>query len=670
MEFWAHWLWLIPFPPLAAAGALALTSRRRRRRAAVLAVGAMGASAALAFGAFASAAAHWGERAAVGFPWLQFGSRAFYLGWVLDPLSAAMTLMVAVVGLAIFIYSLGYMAEDENFVRFFCFLSLFAAAMLGLVIANSLLLLFICWELVGLTSYLLIGFWYQRPAAAAAAKKAFITTRVGDLGFLLGLVWLANESGSLLFYNGGRGCLEPQTVALLGARGAGIGGLSAAAAIGLLLFCGAVGKSGQLPLHVWLPDAMEGPTPVSALIHAATMVAAGVFLMARVYPLFGSEGASLVPHAMVWVGALTALCGALIAVAQTDIKRILAYSTISQLGYMFLGLGAGGVAVGMFHLTTHAFFKALLFLGAGSVIHACHGEQDIRRMGGVGRFAKVTFAAYAVGAMALAGVPVLFAGFWSKDAILHAAHHWRPSSLPFWLGVSGAVLTAFYMTRQLAYVFFGTYRGEGEPHESPPVMTRPLVFLALMAVFLGFVGTPALDAFGGFLSGERPRFELGALWEGGALQTMGLSTLAVALGFGLGWLLYGGARAAALGAMDPLERLWPGGYRALQNRLYVDEFYGVTVIWAQEAFSKLCAWMDEWIWGGLVAAWSAAAVAFAWLSRLIEEYAINAGFDAGCGGLRRGGRRAASFQDGKLQHYLRGIGVGFAVLALFLLWGR
>jgi NADH-quinone oxidoreductase subunit L len=298
---------------------------------------------------------------------------------------------------------------------------LFAAAMLGIVIANSLLLLFISWELVGLASYLLIGFWYQKPSASAAAKKAFITTRVGDIGFLLGMLWLYSQSGTLLFYDNGNGCLEQTALTKLVTQ-VTAGGMVVSTAVALLIFCGAVGKSGQVPLHVWLPDAMEGPTPVSALIHAATMVAAGVFLVARVYPLMDADptnAAGLSPALTVvtWVGAITAVFAALIAVAQNDIKRILAYSTVSQLGYMMMGLGAGGVAVGMFHLLTHAFFKALLFLGSGSVIHGCHEEQDIRRMGALRHAMPITFLTYAIGMMALCGVPLFFSGFWSKDEI-------------------------------------------------------------------------------------------------------------------------------------------------------------------------------------------------------------------------------------------------------------
>src|SRR5437870_4443385 len=369
--------------------------------------------------AFANALRHSGHgevsRQVFNFPWFQFGDSWLELGWVLDPLTAVMLVMVSFVGLLIFIYSTGYMAHDENFTRFFCFLSLFAAAMLGLVIANSLLFLFICWELVGLTSYLLIGFWYHKPSAAAAAKKAFITTRIGDLALLLGMVWLYSQTGTLLFYDdGGKGCLEDSALVKLIAQTTSVG-MAVSTGISLLIFCGAIGKSGQVPLHVWLPDAMEGPTPVSALIHAATMVAAGVFLVARVYPLMAGNPSGAVTQSsalqvVTWVGAITAVFAATIAVAQTDIKRILAYSTVSQLGFMMLGMGVGGIAVGMFHLNTHAFFKALLFMGAGSVIHGCFNEQNVRCMGGVRNFMPVTFASYAIGMMALSAVPIFFAG--------------------------------------------------------------------------------------------------------------------------------------------------------------------------------------------------------------------------------------------------------------------
>ena len=628
---------------------------------------------------------------------MQFGDHWVQMGWLLDPLASVMLVMVTFVGLLIFIYSLGYMAHDDNFTRFFCFLSLFAGAMLGVVIANSLLLLFMCWEVVGLTSYLLIGFWFQRPAAAAAAKKAFITTRVGDLGLLLGMVWLYADTGTLLFYNQGAGCLEHTAVSALVAHVAVLG-ITVSTGIALLIFLGAVGKSGQVPLHVWLPDAMEGPTPVSALIHAATMVAAGVYLVARVYPLMAASPGAL--KTVAWVGAITALFAACIAVAQNDIKRILAYSTVSQLGYMMLGLGVGGVAVGMFHLITHAFFKALLFLGAGSVIHGCTEDQDIRNMGGLRRFLPVTFAAYACGMLALCGFP-LFAGFWSKDAILHAAHGWGVSMGPFYLGAIGALLTAFYMTRQMYYVFLGQRRlakasvspaavaaheipaeqiepvvsartGEvciiEHPHESPAVMTVPLAILAVFAVFLGFVGTPAWPWFQAFLGGKSAAFNWHGFDEPGLMTLMLVSSGIVILGLLLGWWFYG--RKPILHATDPdaLERLAPGPFHALADRLYVDEFYDVTVIALTRFLAAFSAWLDKWIFGGVVQLVAGVVRSLGWLDAGADRFVINGGFDEGCRELSRGGRLLSHFQNGRVQTYLRVIAGALVVLTVLLLW--
>jgi len=627
-------------------------------------------------------------------PWLQMGSQSLDLGWVLDPLTAVMLVMVSFVGLLIFIYSIGYMAHDPNYTRFFGFLALFAAAMLGVVIANSLLFLFICWELVGLASYLLIGFWFEKPSAAAAAKKAFITTRIGDMGLFLGMLWLYSSSGTLLFYDHGQGCLEVGALAKLAGQTTLVG-MAVSTGVSLLIFCGAIGKSGQVPLHVWLPDAMEGPTPVSALIHAATMVAAGVFLVARVYPLMAAggpaPGVSTALTVVAWVGVITAVFAACIAVAQTDIKRILAYSTVSQLGFMMLGLGVGGVAVGMFHLITHAFFKALLFMGAGSVIHGVHEEQDIRRMGGLRRFMPVTFLTYAVGMMALAGVPVFFAGFWSKDGILHAAHGWQVSPWPFWGGLFGALLTAFYMTRQVAYVFFGEYRGatrrassatapavsdghhephDGTPHESPAVMTGPLAILAFFAIGLGFIGTPAWPWFQSLLS-WRPvdHLELGRLFEEGGAETMALSILVVAVGIGAGWWLYGRRPASSATELDVLERHQPAVFRVLREKFYVDEFYEATFIRLNDRWAWFCVTLDNWVWGGLVLVISYLVLGVSWLDRLFDEYVVNGGFDQGCRGIMRGGTSSSKLQDGNTQTYLRTIGVALTALLLLLTWG-
>ncbi|MGO8838686.1 MAG: NADH-quinone oxidoreductase subunit L [Limisphaerales bacterium] len=702
MTWIAQNLWLIPVLPLVASGVIAVNKQPQRKLAVMLAIGSMVLAFLLSLCAFGTALLHHGDngvfREMAGFNWLQFGGQWLHLDWVLDPLTAIMLVMVSFVSLLIFIFSVGYMAHDENFMRFFCFMSLFAAAMLGVVIANNLLLFFICWELVGLTSYLLIGFWYHKPSAAAAAKKAFITTRIGDLGLLLGMVWLYAETGTLNFYAGGHGCLESSALTAMVTHMTAAG-MAVSTAIGLLIFLGAVGKSGQVPLHVWLPDAMEGPTPVSALIHAATMVAAGVFLVARVYPLMAA-GALPVEHGapvttaltvVTWIGALTAIFAASIAVAQTDIKRILAYSTVSQLGYMMLGLGVGGVAVGMFHLITHAFFKALLFLGSGSVIHGCHEEQDVRKMGGLKKFMPVTFATYGIGMLALAGFPLFFSGFWSKDEILHSAHGWPVSHIPFFLGCAGALLTAFYMTRQVALVFFGSYRGGAcgsadhahshmpnppshdggyEPHESPAVMTVPLVILAGFAVLLGFVGTPAWPWFDGFLKGEPVEFNFNRLTEGGTLGLMLASAVIVFTGLGLGWWLYGKRLRKTVEEPDVLQVAQPAVFRLLENKYFVDEIYDATVVRFNAWAARFCDFLDHWIWGGVVLLVTWVTLGLSRLYRFTDEFVVDLGFDTGCETLREGGGEMSRWHTGRVQTYLRVIGVALVVLVLFLIWGR
>ena len=686
-------LWLVPALPTVAAGIGALARRRNRVLAASLAIGSMSVCFLLSVVAFAHVLSlsnrGLATRQVVDFRWFQFGNQWLRLGWMLDPLTAVMLVMVTLVGLLIFIYSVGYMEHDDNFTRFFCFLALFAGAMLGVVIANSLLLLFMCWELVGLTSYLLIGFWYHKPEAAAAAKKAFIVTRIGDLGFFLGMAWLYAQTGTLLFYDGGSGCLEHSALAAMVAH-VTIVGMAASTGIALLIFCGAAGKSGQVPLHVWLPDAMEGPTPVSALIHAATMVAAGVFLIARVYPLMSAHagpGLQLTPTTalivVTWVGSITAVFAALIAVAQYDIKRILAYSTISQLGYMMMGLGVGGVAVGMFHLITHAFFKSLLFLGAGSVIHGCNGEQDIRKMGGLRKFMPITFLTYAVGMLALCGFPLFFSGFWSKDAILHAASMWSVSRTPYYLGAFGALLTAFYMTRQVYYVFAGASRLDASTaasahapshataalHESPAIMTIPLTVLAAFAMFLGLVGTPAWPWFQSFLQDRGVALHLAAFSEPGLLPVMLSSSLIVLLGLALGWWFYGRKPIADADAPDAFGRLQPNMFSVLGHAFYVDAIYAATLLRLNAACSHICAWLDRWVWNGAVQTVSYAVLAFAWLDNLFDTAVVNAGFDEGCETVSRSGQVLALLQGGRVQSYLRMIGVALVALAVFLLWG-
>ena len=655
-------LWLIPAVPFAASLIILSLSNLRRRSAAALAVAGQVAALALSIVAFLPTLQTNGFRGVQNFTWFTFGDNALRLGFVLDPLAAAMLLMITLVGLCIFIFSIGYMAEDKNFVRFFAYLSFFSGAMLGVVIANSLLLLFIFWELVGLASYLLIGFWIERSSAAAAAKKAFIATRIGDMGFFLGMLWLYNSSGTLLFYDDGKGCLESAGLAMLGAS---------ATFIALLIFFGAVGKSGQFPLHVWLPDAMEGPTPVSALIHAATMVAAGVFLVARVYPLFSLGAINGVTSSLtvvVWIGVTTALMAALIAIAQADIKRILAYSTVSQLGLMMVSLGVGGVAAGIMHLLAHGFFKALLFLGSGSLIHGCHGEQDIRKMGGMRRFMPVTFVTYAVGMMALSGVPFFFSGGWTKEEILHATAHWPKSSVPYYLMLAGVVLTAIYMTRQVIYVFFGNSRTATEhAHESPRVMTMPLIVLALGAILLSVVLTPAWPWLHEYLTGEAVHFEIGRLIQ----PMLFVSLVLVSAGIGVGLWMYrkagmqDGNRPAEI---DPLEYAQPALFRFLENKMWIDELYAHTVIAFSWMAARLSDWLDRYFWDGLVRAIGAIGQVFATFTTRVDEQGINAGVDETTVGARGLGRLMSAAHSGQIQIYLGVVAIGMLALLLLYAW--
>lgn len=648
------YLWLVPAVPLAASLLILSLANSRRTGAAALAIIGQIVTLALAVAAFLPTLQEPGWRAFRNFTWFTFGDQAVRIGWVLDPLTAAMLAMITLVGLCIFVFSKGYMADDKDFCRFFAYLSFFSAAMLGVVIANSLLLLFVCWELVGLASYLLIGFWIHKPSAAAAAKKAFITTRIGDLGFFLGIFWLYGSSGTLLFYDGGKGCLETAGLLAIG---------SSATFIALLIFSGAVGKSGQFPLHVWLPDAMEGPTPVSALIHAATMVAAGVFLVARVYPLFALgavDGVTPSLTVVVWIGVVTALMASLIALAQADIKRILAYSTVSQLGLMMVSLGVGGVAAGIMHLLAHGFFKALLFLGSGSIIHGCHHEQDIRKMGGLRKVMPVTFVTYAIGMMALSGVPLFFSGAWTKEEILHATAHWPKSQVPHYLMLAGVVLTALYMTRQMIYVFYGHRRVASDgAHESPAVMTRPLIMLAICVIGLSAVLTPAWPWLHTYLSGETAHYDLAQL-----IQPMLFVSLAlVAGGIGLGVLMYRRA-----GVTDPLQQAQPALFRFLENKMWLDELYAGTVVALSKTAARLSDWMDRSIWDGLVRALGGLGQLFGIFTAGFDERGINAGVDESVLGTRGLGRAMSKLHSGQIQTYLGAIAVGVLVLLLFYAW--
>jgi NADH-quinone oxidoreductase subunit L len=480
-----------------------------------------------------------------------------------DPLAALMALVVTGVGALIHLFAIGYMHGDDRFHRFFTYLNLFAASMLTLVLAGNYAMLFLGWELVGLCSYLLIGFWYTRPTAAAAAKKAFVVNRIGDVGFMVGLMLVFATFGTLSF----AGIFEVAGEELSSGM---------ATAIGLLFLVGAAGKSAQIPLYVWLPDAMEGPTPVSALIHAATMVTAGVYLIARSAPIY--EFTPTASTVVATVGAVTAIWAASIAMAQRDIKRVLAYSTISQLGYMFLAVGAASYVAGVFHLMTHAFFKALLFLGAGSVIHSMGGEQDMHRMGGLFRKMPITAVTMGIGTLAIAGIPPL-AGFWSKDEILGAAFARGGWFYVLWIvGLITALMTAFYMTRQWVLVFLGEPRWDqsAHPHESPRIMTIPLMVLAVLSIVGGLVNTPFRLGLEQFLE---PAFELVHLQhppEGWAMFALlaGLSVFAAVVGIGVGFLAYRAPRDRWLAfehAFDPLWGTWEQAYR-------VDDMYGRVLV--------------------------------------------------------------------------------------------
>ena len=660
-------LWLIPAAPLLVSlGILCLHNSRRKPAAALAVLGQIGALG-FSIAAFSETLRTPGFRAAYNFTWFTFGEQTLRLGFVLDPLTAAMLLMITFVALWIFVFSIGYMADDKNFTRFFAYLSFFTAAMLGVVIANSLLLLFISWELVGLASYLLIGFWIERPSAAAAAKKAFITTRIGDIGFFLGLLWLYGKTGTTLFYDDGHGALEVSGMVAIGAT---------STAIALLIFCGAAGKSGQFPLHVWLPDAMEGPTPVSALIHAATMVAAGVFLVARVYPIFSlggtvaggvDPGLSAAGYSVttsltvvVWIGVITALMSALIAIAQYDIKRILAYSTVSQLGLMMVSLGVGGVAAGIMHLLAHGFFKALLFLGAGSVIHGTHHEQDIRKMGGLRNVMPTTFATYAIGMMGLSGVPLFFAGAWTKEEILHATSHWHGGRVPYFLMMAGVILTALYMTRQMIFVFYGQRRdAAAHAHESPRVMTSPLLVLAICTILLSIFLTPAWPWLYEFLQGKPAHFESAKLFQPMLLISLAL----VAAGIGLGILIYRNA-----GERDPVQASQPVLFRFLENRMWLDELYAITVIALAKFAARFSDFMDRYFWDGLVKLLGGIAKLFGFLTKGFDERAINAGVDEGTVAATGAGRVMSAIHSGQIQLYMGAAALGMVALLLLYAW--
>jgi NADH-quinone oxidoreductase subunit L len=601
-------VWLIPAFPLAGALVNALFGRVTGRRAHLIAVPVLAASFVAACLVFWRV---WNGEVFAGslYPWVVAGAFKTAVSVQVDQLTAVMLLVVTGVGFLIHVYSIGYMHDDPGYARFFTYLNLFVFSMTMLVLASNYLLLYVFWEAVGLCSYLLIGYWYERPPAAQAGKKAFIVNRVGDFGFGLGVIWLWTALGTLDYAGvfAKAGALAPAT----------------ATGIALLLFMGACGKSAQLPLHTWLPDAMEGPTPVSALIHAATMVTAGVYMVARSHALFERSGVAL--EVVAWVGGATALFAATIGLVQTDIKRVLAYSTISQLGYMFAAVGVGAYAAGIFHLATHAFFKALLFLGAGSVIHALGGEQDLRRMGGLAPRMVPTAVTMTIGALGLAGVPGL-AGFFSKDAILEAAYEGHYLGLWSML-LLGAALTSFYTFRLLFLTFYCAPHMSRESarhvHESPSVMTVPLMALAVLTVVTGFaVGIPKTEgtAFARFLA---PVFPVEAAEHGGfaAYALLLLSVIVVAAGFLLAWLLYMTRSTIPETMGRPTSRV----HALLYNAWYVDRLYDLVIVRPIYAASVFLARVfDLRVLDGLVDGVGLAVVGWAQgLRRLQTGYVVN-----------------------------------------------
>jgi NADH-quinone oxidoreductase subunit L len=644
-------LWLIPVLPLAGAAINGFLGKKSSRTA-VSVVGLFFSGAAFAWALsvvwrvsvddlpYREYVAHW----------IRSGSFSADFALYLDQLSLVMLLVVTGVGFLIHIYSVGYMWDDPSYYRFFAYLNLFMFFMLTLVLANNYLLMFIGWEGVGLASYLLIGFWFTKDSAASAGKKAFIVNRIGDFGFLIGLFLMIQHFGSLDF---------TRVFASVAHLPTGAETENLLTTVGILLMVGACGKSAQIPLYVWLPDAMEGPTPVSALIHAATMVTAGVYMVARSHVIF--ERAPMALMVVAVIGTLTALFAATIGITQTDIKKVLAYSTVSQLGYMFLACGVGAFSAGIFHLMTHAFFKGLLFLGAGSVIHAVGGEQDMRKMGGLRTYIPWTFGTVFVATLAIAGIPP-FAGFWSKDEILWKAYSSPHGSWVFWLlGVVTAFITSFYMFRLLFMTFFGDYHGvqvderghahlahgdddhgHGEPHESPMVMLVPLMILALLSAVGGLVGIG--NGFEHFLS---PVFGSGFTETAGEsagrvteLFLMGISVLVAFAGAFLAWFLYISKPYLPQKIADGLN----GFYTAVLNKYYVDELYAKLFV------KPLIDGSTSILWQGV--------------DRKVIDDSVNNAAD----GARRVSDEVRHVQSGNLRSYAGWIAAGSAVVIAYMIW--
>lgn len=613
----AELAWLIPALPLLAWLFITLAGQRMKGDGDRVGIAAIGISFVLSIAVLFDVIG--GSTAALDIRWAEIGRFVFRMGIQVDALTATMMVVVTLISLLVHIYSLGYMHGDVRYKRYYSVLSLFTASMLGLVLADNFFMLFIFWELIGLCSFLLIGHWFEKKEVGFSAMKAFLTTRVGDVGMFIGiiLIWVHTRT------------FEFTGVAEAVASGAFTGPMLAVTAV--LVFLGAVGKSAQFPLHVWLPDAMAGPTSVSALIHAATLVAAGVYLVARGYAIFEPSTTALM--AVAWVGAFTAIFAASIALVQDDIKRVLAFSTISQLGFMMLALGVGGYTAGVFHLVTHAIFKALLFLCSGSVIHGV-GTQDMKEMGGLRKRMPVTFIAWMIGGAALAGIPPL-AGFWSKEEIMLDVWLSGNGAL-FWMAVAAATMTAFYITRATILTFFGAPRDQAKfdhAHESPRSMTAPLMILAGLAVVLGFINSPLSGYwFSQFVFYKYPHEATPAFFVVATATIAWLSGVAVAIAaYGFKWIRTESIR----NNIGPL-------YNLLKERYYVDDFYYLIFVKGTVLIARVVGWFDRVVVDGIV---NAIGIGSVKASKAVGEFdldvidgAVNgiaAGFKAGGGILRR-----------------------------------
>jgi len=651
------YLWLIPLLPLTGAAINGFFGRRLSKQGvSAVALIFSGAAFAMALRVLLSLSSLSLPYVETGVSWIRSGSFHVSFAYYLDQLSLVMLMVVTGVGFLIHIYSVGYMWEDEGLWRFFSYLNLFMFFMLTLILANNYLVMFIGWEGVGLASYLLIGFYFLKDSAAAAGKKAFITNRIGDFGFLIALFLMIQHFGSLDYQKVFASVSDPaSTVAT-----------SVLTAIGIFLMVGACGKSAQIPLYVWLPDAMEGPTPVSALIHAATMVTAGVYMVARSHAIFDKAPTALLVVAI--IGTLTAIFAATIGIAQTDIKKVLAYSTVSQLGYMFMACGVAAYSAGVFHLMTHAFFKGLLFLGSGSVIHALSGEQDMRQMGGLRKKIPWTFWTMTAGTVAIAGIPP-FAGFWSKDEILWRAYSQGPNKIIWALGLLTAFITSFYMFRLWFMTFFGEYRGKLESgdhsahghddhghghsgiHESPMVMLVPLMILALLSIGGGFIKAPKFlepvfqtSAAVSGPEGHVLATQSAAPEESGDKSTentlMFVSVAVALLGAALAWLLYlksphlPGQIAESLGGL----------YRTVSNKYYVDEIYNWFLI------APLIAMSRKWLWKG------------------VDQGLIDTVINDSAHGTSDLGGALKHMQSGNLRSYAAWLTIGAAAVVAYMVW--